>query len=114
MALAGNGCTRPPREKIVPYIHGPAQASYGTACLLRIGARARRLRVGHSGRRRKWAGPIKIEGNPRHPASLGATDIFAQASVLDLWDPQRLQTVRRRSRPDTWSAFTSRARSPAR
>ena len=106
MALAGNGCTRPPREKIVPYIHGPAQSSYGkpvyyASAHLRDGYASGILVATQMGR------PTKIEGNPRHPASLGATDIFAQASVLDLWDPQRLQGVRRRSRPDTWSAFTA-------
>ena len=33
--------------------------------------------------------PIKVEGNPQHPASLGATDVFAQAQVLDFYDPER-------------------------
>ena len=33
--------------------------------------------------------PIKVEGNPRHPASLGATDVFAEAAVLSLYDPDR-------------------------
>ncbi len=35
--------------------------------------------------------PIKIDGNPRHPASLGSTDVFAEATVLSLYDPDRSQ-----------------------
>ena len=38
--------------------------------------------------------PTKIEGNPRHPASLGGTDVFAQAEILGLYDPNRSQAVR--------------------
>jgi molybdopterin-containing oxidoreductase family iron-sulfur binding subunit len=37
--------------------------------------------------------PIKVEGNPRHPASLGATDVFAEAAVLSLYDPDRSRTI---------------------
>ena len=37
--------------------------------------------------------PIKIEGNPVHPGSLGATDVFAEAAILDLYDPDRSRTV---------------------
>jgi molybdopterin-containing oxidoreductase family iron-sulfur binding subunit len=44
-----------------------------------------------------WQGrPIEVEGNAMHPSSLGATDIYAQASVLQLWDPDRSRGVRRR------------------
>ena len=49
--------------------------------------------------------PTKIEGNPNHPASLGATDAFAQASILTLYDPDRSQVVRNAGRISTWSAF---------
>ena len=37
--------------------------------------------------------PIKVEGNPQHPASLGATDVFAQAQVLDFYDPDRAWAI---------------------
>ncbi|MGH7000236.1 MAG: TAT-variant-translocated molybdopterin oxidoreductase, partial [Stellaceae bacterium] len=37
--------------------------------------------------------PVKVEGNPQHPASLGATDVFAQAQVLDFYDPDRAWAI---------------------
>ena len=49
--------------------------------------------------------PIKIEGNPDHPASLGATDVFAQASLLTLYDPDRAQTVTQSGQIGTWDGF---------
>jgi molybdopterin-containing oxidoreductase family iron-sulfur binding subunit len=49
--------------------------------------------------------PTKVEGNPAHPASLGAADIFAQASVLGLYDPDRSQVAVRNGRIGSWSAF---------
>ena len=51
--------------------------------------------------------PTKIEGNPDHPASLGATNIFHQASILDLYDPDRSQAVLKNGQPDTWENFIS-------
>jgi Fe-S-cluster-containing dehydrogenase component len=51
--------------------------------------------------------PTKIEGNPRHPASLGATDAFAQAEILNLYDPDRSQTIRFRGEIADWPAFES-------
>ena len=49
--------------------------------------------------------PTKIEGNPRHPASLGGTDVFAQAEILGLYDPDRSQTIRLGGEIANWPAF---------
>ena len=51
--------------------------------------------------------PTKIEGNPQHPACLGGTDIFAQAAVLQLWDPDRSQTVMHRRDAASWDDFSA-------
>ncbi len=56
--------------------------------------------------------PIKIEGNPSHPWSGGGTDIFGQASVLDLYDPARSQTVRYLDRIADWDTFRLRMLAP--
>src|ERR1019366_4638623 len=94
LSLAGAGaCSRPPQHTIVPYVHAPPQLVAGdplyfaTAVNL-CGAAAQGLLV-----KSNYGRPTKIEGNPSHPGSLGATDIFAQAAVLDLWDPDRAQAV---------------------
>ncbi len=95
MALAGlTGCTRQPDEKILPYVRTPEELAagqplfYATAHLQGGYARGI-LAETHYGR------PTKIEGNELHPASLGGTDIFAQASILSLYDPDRSQTLTR-------------------
>jgi molybdopterin-containing oxidoreductase family iron-sulfur binding subunit len=49
--------------------------------------------------------PTKIEGNPDHPSSLGASDAYMQASVLGLYDPDRSQVVRHLGEISTWSDF---------
>ena len=92
LALAGlSACTRQPTELITPYVRQPEDLIpgkplfYATATTLN-GVAGGVLAESHEGR------PTKIEGNPEHPASLGACDVFSQASVLDLYDPDRLQT----------------------
>jgi MoCo/4Fe-4S cofactor protein with predicted Tat translocation signal len=107
LALAGlTGCTRQPIEKIVPYVRKPEELIpgkpefYATA-LTHEGYALGVLAESHMGR------PTKIEGNPDHPASLGATDAFAQAAVLSLYDPARSQTISRAGRAGTWGALSS-------
>ncbi|MGE5170335.1 MAG: Fe-S-cluster-containing hydrogenase [Rudaea sp.] len=105
LALAGTaGCSRAPLEPIVPYRDGPAQQTYGkpvfyTSALPRDGYGVGVLVETNMGR------PTKVEGNPEHPASRGATDVFLQASVLELWDPDRSQAVRGGRTIATWNDF---------
>ncbi|UCE03131.1 MAG: TAT-variant-translocated molybdopterin oxidoreductase, partial [Candidatus Latescibacterota bacterium] len=107
LALAGVGaCTRQPLEEIVPYVRQPEEIVPGRplyyATALTLGGYARGVLVeSHMGR------PTKIEGNPEHPASLGSTDRFAQAALLDLYDPDRSQVVRNLDRVRTWDAFVA-------
>src|SRR5215469_2530326 len=93
LALGGlAACTRQPTEHIMPYIRQPEELIpgrplfYATAMPLN-GVASGVLAESHEGR------PTKIEGNPEHPATLGAADAFMQASVLGLYDPDRSQTL---------------------
>jgi molybdopterin-containing oxidoreductase family iron-sulfur binding subunit len=105
MALAGvTACTKQPAEKIIPYVKQPEELIPGTplffATAMTLGGVATGLLVeSHEGR------PTKIEGNPLHPGSLGASDVFAQASVLGLYDPDREQTLTHNGDIRPWSAF---------
>ena len=93
LGLAGvTGCTRQPAEKIVPYVRQPEEVVPGRplqyATAMTLGGIGTGLLVeSHEGR------PTKIEGNPDHPGSRGATDAFAQAAILDLYDPDRSRAI---------------------
>ena len=56
--------------------------------------------------------PTKVEGNPEHPASLGGTDIYAQASILDLYDPDRAQNITYMGDTRSWTAFMDAVKGP--
>jgi molybdopterin-containing oxidoreductase family iron-sulfur binding subunit len=108
LALAGlSACTlRKPEEKIVPYVDAPEQVIPGRplffASTMPFGGYGKGVVVeSHEGR------PTKIEGNPDHPASLGGSDIWMQASVLELYDPDRSQVVLHGKTPSSWGAFTT-------
>src|SRR5438876_647367 len=104
-ALAGlTACTKLPTEKIVPYVSPPEEIVPGKplfyATAMPLGGFATGVLVeSHMGR------PTKVEGNPEHPASLGATDVFAQASVLTLYDPDRSKVAILNGRIGSWSDF---------
>ncbi|MEQ8789312.1 MAG: TAT-variant-translocated molybdopterin oxidoreductase [Pirellulaceae bacterium] len=130
LALAGlNGCRRQPAESIVPYVRQPeplvpGEPRYYATAMPHDGAAMGLLVESHMAR------PTKVEGNPQHPASpatgasnssgqgdstaatgggrvseFGASNTFAQAAVLALYDPDRSQAIRRGRRISTWDAF---------
>jgi molybdopterin-containing oxidoreductase family iron-sulfur binding subunit len=112
LAMAGmTGCTKLPIEEIVPYVRQPEQVIpgrpmyYATAFTL-SGYASPLLVESHLGR------PTKVEGNSLHPASLGGTDIFAQASILGMYDPDRAQAITHLGDVDSWASFVSDIKGP--
>jgi MoCo/4Fe-4S cofactor protein with predicted Tat translocation signal len=112
LGLAGlTSCIPTPIERIMPYSQAPEGLIPGEpqfyATAMELNGFARGLLVkSHTGR------PVKIEGNPNHPNNLGATDVFSQASILDMYDPDRAQTLTSAGRIRTWEAFLAAMSGP--
>jgi MoCo/4Fe-4S cofactor protein with predicted Tat translocation signal len=112
LAMAGmTGCTKLPLQEIVPYVRQPEQVVPGVpmyyATAFTLSGYANPLLVeSHLGR------PTKIEGNNLHPASLGGTDVFAQASILGMYDPDRAQAITHLGDVGTWAAFVKEIKGP--
>lgn len=112
MAMAGLTACRRPVEKILPYTRKPEEIIpgiplfYATAMPFR-GVVRPLLVESHEGR------PTKVEGNPEHPSSRGATGVFEQASVLNLYDPDRSDTVLFNGSAASWADFVSFSQSMA-
>ena len=108
-AASLSACIRKPTEEIVPYVRRPEDVIPGNplffASALTLGGVATGVLVeSHLGR------PTKVEGNPEHPDSLGASDPFGQAAVQILYDPDRSKVVTNAGRPTTWDDFLSQFR----
>ncbi len=106
-AMAGmGGCVRKPVENIMPFAERPEDLVPGRpmfyASAYQLGASVLGIVVETQDGR-----PTKIEGNPKHSGSQGATDIWAQASVLDLYDPARSRAPTSRGSESDWSATLS-------
>jgi MoCo/4Fe-4S cofactor protein with predicted Tat translocation signal len=106
LAMTGiSGCTtRSPNERIVPYVQAPEELVQGRPLYFATAMPHRGYTTGllvesQMGR------PIKIEGNPDHPASLGATDAIAQGAIFSLYDPDRPQVITHRGQISTWGDF---------
>jgi MoCo/4Fe-4S cofactor protein with predicted Tat translocation signal len=112
LGLAGmTGCVKLPKEAIVPYVRQPEGIVPGRpkyyATALTLGGYASPVLVeSNLGR------PTKVEGNDLHPASLGGTDIFSQAELLTMYDPDRSQSVISMGDQRSWAGFLSELRGP--
>ncbi|MGI8494662.1 MAG: TAT-variant-translocated molybdopterin oxidoreductase [Pyrinomonadaceae bacterium] len=113
LAFAGlSGCVIQPAEKIVPYVRQPEEIVPGKSLYYATAMTLGGVAVGLLARSNEGR-PIKIEGNPDHPGSLGATDVRAQAALLNMYDPDRSQQVLNRNNPSTWENFSSALRAAA-
>jgi MoCo/4Fe-4S cofactor protein with predicted Tat translocation signal len=106
ISLAGLAGCRRPVEEIVPFVTAPEEMVPGIprqyATTMPFGRSAYGLIVeSHEGR------PTKVEGNPGHPSTLGASSARVQASILGLYDPDRSQSVRRNGEPASWGDFVT-------
>ena len=110
LALAGlTSCTRQPTEHIMPYVRQPEELIPGRPLFFATATTLNGIANGvlaesHEGR------PTKIEGNPEHPATLGACDAYSQASVLQLYDPDRSQALTFQGEIRSWGEFYSSLR----
>ena len=118
LALAGlSGCVYQPPEKIVPYVKQPEDVVPGKSLFFATaftlgGVAVPLLARANEGR------PTKLEGNPDHPINRSgendrgssATDIFSQASILTLYDPDRSQTTLFRDETRPWTTFVGELR----
>src|SRR5271169_1703477 len=111
MALAGlSACVKQPVQPIVPYVRQPEPITLGIplffASAMPFGGYGTPVLVeSHEGR------PTKVEGNPDHPAGTGS-DVFAQASILDMYDPDRSQVVSYTGYIRSWSDYTTTIKGP--
>ncbi len=105
LALAGlTGCTRQPTETIMPYVDPPENVVPGKpkyyATAVPVNGIAQGVVVeSHLGR------PTKVEGNPSHPGSLGASSVHSQSCLMDLYDPDRAKEISYLGDIRTWEGF---------
>ena len=110
LAFAGlSGCVIQPAEKIIPYVTQPeglmpGKAQYYATAMTVGGVSTGLFAKAHEGR------PTKIEGNPFHPGSRGGTDVYAQASILNLYDPDRSKGHYFRATSTSWKEFINKFR----
>ncbi len=107
LALGGlTACIPQGQEKILPYSNAPEDLVPGKPMFFASVMPADGF--GHGVLVRSETGrPIKVDGNPRHPVSQGTSNMFMQASILDLYDPDRAQKPTKQGAVKTWQDFAT-------
>jgi molybdopterin-containing oxidoreductase family iron-sulfur binding subunit len=106
LSLSGLAACRRPVEKIVPYVQAPEDMlpgiplRYATTMPFRGNALGL-LVVSNEGR------PTKVEGNEMHPSTQGASNVWAQNAIYDLYDPDRSRVVLQAGIEKTWKDFVT-------
>ena len=114
LALAGlSGCDWRPDDDALPYVNTPeniqpGKAKWYASAVTLNGIAQPILGKTYTGR------PVKLEGNPDHPLTRGAGDVFLQAALLGLYDPERSRAPRHLGRPSSWSTFDAAMHGQAR
>jgi molybdopterin-containing oxidoreductase family iron-sulfur binding subunit len=113
LALAGMaGCTKQPDEPIFAYVKQPEDLVLGKSNYFATAAPFTTGAVPVLVKSDQFR-PIKIDGNPEHPYNLGGSDPFTQATLLELYDPDRVQHVTHRDLKSSWADFELAIRSKA-
>ena len=110
-ALSGVGCSPRPasKENIYPYVKQPEQITLGVPLFFATGFTQAGVTTGVLAKARDGR-PIKLEGNPDQPSSLGGIDAITQSSLLGLYDPDRSRQVMKKGVPTSYSTALTELR----
>lgn len=107
LALAGlTACTKQPVREILPYVKQPEELVLGEPLFYATSMQLAGYATGALAKSREGH-PVKVDGNPEHPANLGSSSVWLQASIMDLYDPDRSQAFWHNGNINTWSNFVS-------
>jgi molybdopterin-containing oxidoreductase family iron-sulfur binding subunit len=110
LALGGlAACTRQPTEHIMPYVRQPEELIPGRPLFFATATTLNGIATGVLAESHEFR-PTKLEGNPEHPASLGALDAIGQAGILGMYDPDRSQAVTQNGEIRAWGTFAGALR----